>query len=653
MRDLNRVLFTTVILSSMVFASGCEQKSAGPKTSSKALPNAMKPYLGGDSDSDGKPKSKIQREAWIMKYDDADGLNFDLKNQCAIDLCGPLFTSDAGPDDAAAKASKASVQSVYEKEYATLEPILKTVIRRDQQVLQTRVQRLDETKAQFNDLKLEGSYRAIVNFLWAVSYLRDIYGAWNGKQFDDDAVREALKSKLSEADIENVKTMATRFLTLPHFEYSVAIDSLGLDQFLEKLAKSNDPTAKKAAAKNWAGLLLKQAKKLKTDFPLLFPEPTDALEALAAGIDLKGPLVAKLSDEIGNAMLYPIIYESGETFAKREVDMSQLSATYFTKLRAKNVENMDAAVQQRRFEIARYTCGRSLYGFAALKAHEVAGLESAPKLIESARENVLEAIADFTKNTSVATAVQEKVKAVRFQLPDPTSIALTKFKTMISDKVKDADDEIAILKSGKIEDLAILLAQETYKAKSEEDELAMDCAKANPLEYNDNSKSGFGYIQISWRTILQPASGFGVIAHEFGHEVSAQLRASTDEAKSGLYASIVSCLVERKADPAHLTSEEDFADAFAERTLRRYNAKNPSQASGAQNFACSLMTRDTKRWGTETGLSLKNPDESRDSHSTAFYRALQYYIDAGGKLSDPCAQVVSQGKPTMANSCLK
>ncbi|RYZ70175.1 MAG: hypothetical protein EOP05_13670 [Proteobacteria bacterium] len=275
-------------------------------------------------------------------------------------------------------------------------------------------------------------------------------------------------------------------------------------------------------------------------------------------------------------------------------------------------------------------------------------MANAPKFIEQVRESVSKVVDQLATDATVIAEVKKKVSETRFSLPAKADVRMGLLVAGTKEEITGSKENLAIMKSGNVSELALMMSALVFNGSEASDPVARLCINHDPTVSSDYSKSGYGQIQLSWRTLLQTKTGYGVIAHEFGHEISAQL-AKNGQAKAGLkYFETVACLTERKGSQEVPTSEEDFADIIAVKAIANLKAVQVE----ANNFACVLMDRDDSRWGTDSGLALNWPAGKGNSHSTSFYRAIQYEVDAGHKLPASCETVVSQGKPSMAKTCL-
>jgi hypothetical protein len=633
MGPLNRLAVFALVTGSLL-ASGCDPvKRSNQKD---APPKAINPYRGGEEPPKLRSTSKE-----LSAFDDADGVNIETKNQCAIDICGPVF--EPRNEQSAPKNSEELRAQMLD-----LTGRIEKSIARDYLVDKFALERLDQLKPQIKDVKLEEAHRAVINMYWMLSNLGKAYGTWSEGHFDDESLKKALP-EMSASDIENFKEMATYFLKSPDFLASRELDILGADSFFAKLAKSEEAEAKRSAAKAWAQPIAKKLATLHQKFPLLFSKSYPAIEALAAGKDIDDTMVLKLGDEVGEAFLHSVMVNNMGTFVKRDFSLAAIADEYFQKSREEGVYKTSAGYLQSKFNVTLAYCGKTLSNLNGLKSKEDSILAGAPAIIEQVRSKVSESVADFTEDTQVRDFVRAKVKATRFLLPDKAQVRVQKIDQKIAEEMVAADESLELLKKGSLSELALMMASATLNGSDLGNQVAELCGSLDPARSTDNSRSGYGLIQLSWRTLAQSKTGYGVIAHEFGHEVSAQLTAQKQTSAESLYAKVKSCLVDRKAlEEERVTSEEDFADLFAQKTIARLKADQID----AGNFACVLMSRDDSRWGIDSGLSLKWPQKINDSHSPSFYRAVQHEIDAGRALSQSCKSVVEQGMPTMTRTCL-
>ena len=349
MKALNKFAVCALVLGS-VLATGCDPVKR-PGGRDKSVPNAANPYQnrGGDE----APK-KRETPSGLAAYDEADIVNFETKNSCAIDICGPLF-----PKAKPAQAQPELAQKIAARTQE-LKPLIESAVALDQEVSLLAIQKLDEIKPQLASLKLEDSYKAAINLFWMYSNMNIGYPLWNGTSFDEAALKASFADKkMSSADAENFIEMATYFFQSSEYRSSFAIETEGFDAFVTKMAKSEDLAVKKAAAKAWALEIQKKQQVLHAKFPLLFSDDSPAIEALVAGQDLDAYLVQKISSEVSESFLHSVMVKNVGTFVKRQFDFQEISAKYYNELRAKQLEEVSAHNSNARLNLALQYCGNA------------------------------------------------------------------------------------------------------------------------------------------------------------------------------------------------------------------------------------------------------------------------------------------------------
>lgn len=635
-QTLNKFAVCAVVMGSLI-ATGCDG-SKRPSPPDKAVPKATNPYRGGDQ----PPLERTTSDA-VAALDNADTVNFETKNECAINICGPLFNKE--------KSTQANpeLSETIKERTAKLKPLIESAISLDQELNLLLVQKFDELKPQIASVKLEEGHKAVINMFWMFSHAAETFPLWGETSFDEPELRKVLLEKhLSTAEINSFIEMATYYFNSEDFKTAKSIELDGFDTFLSTLAKSQDMKVKKEAARVWAQELLRKLKALNSKFPLLFTNDFPAVEAIAAGKDLDASLLKLLSGEVGESFMYSVMVKNVGTFIKRDIDLQAIATDYDATVRERKMKLLSPDIGNRRVAMTLNYCGKAIYGLNALTKYEDAALAGAPAQIQKVREQVVKVVDELSVDAAVIAEVKRKVAETRFDLPLKSDARMGLLVSGANEEIKDVKEQLEVTRKGSSSELALMMAAEVYNGSDNSEPVAQLCINLDPMVSTDNSKSGFGQIQLSWRTLLQPKTGYGVIAHEFGHEISAQLKKNKQNVAGLKYADAVGCVTDRKGVQEIRSSEEDFADLVAVKATRHLKEAQVD----AGNFACVLMNRDDSRWGTDSGLALNWPTGIKDTHSTSFYRAIQYEIDSGNKLSASCETVVTQGKPSMAKTCL-
>lgn len=202
----------------------------------------------------------------------------------------------------------------------------------------------------------------------------------------------------------------------------------------------------------------------------------------------------------------------------------------------------------------------------------------------------------------------------------------------------------AMIKNGKHKELTLLnirLYADNYTLDKHFKEAQQFCDKFKIETIKDNAMTSTGQIEVSWVSARKPELGKAIMLHELGHIAFGSIdseKSSTESRKH--FKEIRQCLAGNHPDgvASQKYVSEDWADLIAAKGAGRENS----------NIGCGLNGQKDNKY---TNLTLGTP-ESKDVHSTDFFRALSYHKAQNGKLPSACNQIVkSQGSTFKFDSC--
>lgn len=128
------------------------------------------------------------------------------------------------------------------------------------------------------------------------------------------------------------------------------------------------------------------------------------------------------------------------------------------------------------------------------------------------------------------------------------------------------------------------------------------CDENGPKHIVDSALASFKMIHVGWRSVLYPNHGFGTLAHEVGHVLSAAAK------ENPRINNIKSCL-QKNQNGIERFVEEDFADLFASKVM--------TQQKAPANYACLLLRQTNQKFSHLNFSTLLD-----DKHSSSFLRLL-------------------------------
>jgi len=271
------------------------------------------------------------------------------------------------------------------------------------------------------------------------------------------------------------------------------------------------------------------------------------------------------------------------------------------------------------------------------------------------RRDALHEISKMRISTDAKLKVLKKIEGVGFSMPLSTKARAQKISAELDEKIENLENDIRVLENASVEEFALMVVAAAAPSKDDRTAIQTLCESHYIGGSSDYTLTLTGKISVSWQSIKNKYTGYGVMAHEMGHVISAALRETESNKASydlSAYEAAKTCTAIRHGlTPETLEShdtEEDFADLFAAHLTKR----QASLMATKGNFGCILLGHDSKVYGPATGLELKHPETTQDVHSTSFYRLIQQEMDLGRSLPSSCQKIVDEALPSMKRSCI-
>ncbi len=213
-----------------------------------------------------------------------------------------------------------------------------------------------------------------------------------------------------------------------------------------------------------------------------------------------------------------------------------------------------------------------------------------------------------------SSEVLQAIDKVTLMLPPTKQQTAAAISRILKSKVhasKIAQDRISKLDTNNQEDreLVLLMLAGAYSGPQSKGEGAFENVKEFCLEnsaegISDAAYTSYQVVNVGWRSVLYPQFGYGIVAHELGHVISAADSASM----RSQFSQVKSCLQKNQDSTSYL--EEDIADLFAAEMIK---LKPTHQA----NYSCLLLQQDDGKYS-----DLQMSSDKDGVHSSSFYRLI-------------------------------
>ncbi len=655
--------FVTLAISFIV--TGCQPQS---EVVPKELPKVKLPYGTPEEDSNNPqrpfpqapPTPTTPDEAELQKkllalLDGADGIPFEIKSACAKEVCGDPATA-LTPSKLLAQAPESSPQAV-----SRYETYFQPVFSRHMDVLinarKKLLQKTRENWTQLANVTLSKQEIALLNLLWTmenvsagskalVTTVSDPQTQEKVPVWNDEVLKKELKAVNADDHI-HFKQLFVALMTSKELVLANYIKSMPIPIVLQLLYP--DQPADKSRLE-LVKSIRRSVNELKEVFPGLPFADLSSLDLLEKGEDLEPDMVDNLATALTYNFIHRIAIQEPETFTRRPVSLKKLLESRMDLAFLKKAEDELNSAELPKWRLAALEKCRAALVNADRAAPSEAELKKANEAISAIRDYTLKVVHDeMNLDAETRKKVVDTILGLNFKYPLSREHLLKSHLRKAKAALQEEEQEYAALEKHRVNDLLLLIYASIINGHFKEIEKALNdvCRGYDPSSLDDHVITAFGHVNLSWQTIRFLDLGFSVIAHEFGHVVSAAL------ANESPYEALKTCLKRRHGTDQEIDkSEEDFADWFAARVVRRARLEGGAKAG---NLACMLMGHDSTRWGTTAGLTLKYPAvinrTIRDPHSPDFYRLLHFELNAESELSPACGQIVDRHARDMKLLC--
>lgn len=654
-------VYIFTIISTAFIAAGCQ-----PNVELKPFvpPKIKLPYGNPDDGSDKKkppkpapstPKEENFWELFLAFLDKSDGVPFDLKNSCAKEICGDpagaqtpsnLLSQDLNSDPQAVQLYKTHFEPIFSRGLDLL--------------VESRKKLLEKTRSSLpsiSNLTLSKHETAIMNMLWtmenfsvaakALSTSVDPMTLERKAKWDDERLKKELKSTLNENDYEYIKPLFLNLMASEEIQLSRLISEAPIPIALQ-LAYPNQTLEE--SRQKLVESIRTAVDGLKKAFPgLTFPE-LPSLELFAAGKDLDPDMVNNLTTAITFTYIYRITIQEPEIFNERPVSPKTFTEKY---LNNEALSSVEASLQSSKLPVWRAgalaKCRANIIN-TYRTSPTPDDLKKAEAAVSTAREHALAVVAqELLLPEDQQVMVKDRITKLSFKFPLSRDQILNSHLRRAKNELRRSENYLVELEKAEASNLLISVYSNIINNGFvlTEKPLYETCEDYAPGGLTDHVITGFGHVGISWQSVRFLDLGLSVIAHEFGHVISAVLR------KESSLDSLKRCLNSLHGNDQEINKdEEDFADWIAARVARRVRSTGSVDVG---NIGCILMDHNSTRWGTDAGLTLRYPREvnqvSKDVHSTNFYRLLNFQTQSESQMPRSCETITDRYAPTLKHRC--
>jgi hypothetical protein len=637
-------LKTSILLASFLslfLLVGCPApQSESPRLIKLDDPLATKKSKGGELSAEQ-----------LALLDSADGIPFSIKDECSRQICGePNQTAD--PSDiiyGSIKNSKEAEQ-LLEEVHSELNQIFDLKIEFEQK----KMARIQSKLASFQGLKLSQKYKIMYNLMWTTSFLGQESNYLQGSHPRDFSIddRQFLKATpaFSSSDRDNMKEFLLDLLNSTEFANRVFISDVGLKDYL----KIEYPEMSMGRAQIvFANKVIESIVSVQNLFPEINLKVPEELRQLQSGAHPTPEIIRESSQAIMISYYARMLAQESSLYAKREINikdiLNSVQAHQTLENSVKSLNNLSnvTAAREKGFGDCRQALTRTL--LAAPSLEEIAAAKEMIPLIKAA---VLKTTEKMPSTNLIQKALSNRLHEMHFNFPADRAEMRSSIKAAIQ---RDLNvNRAALTNLPRLTDESLLLGLSISDLHPDFDygtAVSKNCEIYSPQTMSDKSIDQTSAISLSWQSVRFPNIGAGVLAHELGHVVS-HVFSTLSEQQQARYRSIRSCenarhQAEEMTIPDQF-NEEDFADTIAARTISEI--ENQSLKTG--NFGCALLGKSKDRWGTQLGLSMKLPLQSKDSHSAGLYRTLQIQINMGRPLPTACQSIIETYQPNAQKQCM-
>ncbi len=233
------------------------------------------------------------------------------------------------------------------------------------------------------------------------------------------------------------------------------------------------------------------------------------------------------------------------------------------------------------------------------------------QLVQGLKTDAQSIISKSQYNSPEVIQAINKVTLIMPPTKQQTAAALSRMLKNEVNATAATNELIAKLHSNNQADreIVLLMLAGAYSGTEEKKEDPFDdvndfCLENSAEQISDAAYTSYQVVNVGWRSVLYPQFGYGVVAHELGHVISAADSASM----RSQFSQVKSCLQKNQDSTSYL--EEDIADLFATEMMK---LKPTHQA----NYSCLLLQQDGGEYS-----HLQMSSDKDGVHASSFYRLI-------------------------------
>ena len=588
----------------------------------------------------------IPQTPLLAKFDNVDGVSLETKNQCVVEICGQTKNISVPSDilNFPVERLDTSAGTIFDEELA---PLLSQQLKDGIEEENLSIKRIEEARDRLSAVKFSASEHALISLLWAIKRVPMTRTAVKPDPSDpekftvDESLLGAAMPELDPSALASFAGILRDMLASKTFRMATSIGTMPFAEFLKHHYRGKPA----AEARTLLAAEIKQSfQSIKRKFPALSIPEVLSIDALGRGDDLRPSEVEGLKSALFVRYLDTAVDSLVEKKLSGETQIKELMAGFFEK----SFQKVKETVQKPE---------RRAYHLELCRSHFIRYYTAQPtedqikkfgSVIARSKSAVLKALGELGFDADTMTVLEETVKRAEFSLPLARSAAVQKQIELARKAAENGARSLEFQKNASDTTLALLIAFYEVDPKREEQLSKSYCEHYFPESHSDAAYTMYGRIVSSWQSVRFPRTGITVVAHELGHLVSAALAKRKTGAAYPKYQALRQCTARQHgADQGPDRREEDFADLIAGRALHHLRAGGLD----LPNVFCDIMGKDDARWGTSTGLSLTYPADHQGSHSTAFYRLLQFQSNSEASVPSTCKEILSSAMPSAAVRC--
>ncbi|MES2855178.1 MAG: hypothetical protein V4692_04920, partial [Bdellovibrionota bacterium] len=449
--------------------SGCAEKQPTPKAPAVTVRNPFVDEPVAETEEEAKPETKPETQTEIQPevspelrpipayptlqpFDTADSITIEIKNQCAVDVCGSLDT--AIPAKEIIEGTKRSKKTA--SLFANIEPTIADWFNLNHVSQVKQFENFKRHKEALKTLQIEPKYLPLHNLFWTFSSMSKLLVDYNGTNIEDDKFEKALKENFPGENAAVVKAMLEHVLYAKDIASSSMVERIGFYELTRAhLASIFEPVKAIVVSKGVlnpsdeevhayyqlyaANELLQSVQRLAKEFPSLPIKPTDGLVKLSQGKDVTSAESSAVSRDYTFSYIYKAAFDSG-VFEKRKSDL-QATIAIFEKTLAPKLEAKISNSEQVKVNIekAATTC-REVTNKIALLDLTTAHLEAAKPMIEKVRSAALEQASFMRLSPEAQAKLKERITKISYMLPLTSAERLERIRLSLVKDIASTQD---------------------------------------------------------------------------------------------------------------------------------------------------------------------------------------------------------------------